>query len=59
MPLPWLEVTPSVWKSSVDSLAAARLCNEAMATVVATQPTRFYGVALLPTLSDTPQSRPE
>ena len=49
VPLPWIETAPSVWQNPAQSLEAARLCNDALAQVVRTHPTRLYGVALLPT----------
>jgi predicted TIM-barrel fold metal-dependent hydrolase len=49
VPLPWIETAPTVWQNAAQAAEAARLCNDAMAKVVQSQPTRFQGVALLPT----------
>ncbi|MBC8103843.1 MAG: amidohydrolase family protein [Cytophagales bacterium] len=49
VPLPWIEVTPTVWRNAGQAAEAARICNDALAQVVRADPARFYGVALIPT----------
>ncbi|MES2461041.1 MAG: amidohydrolase family protein [Armatimonadota bacterium] len=49
VPLPWIETAPTVWQNAPQAAEAARLCNDALAKVVQSHPTRLYGVALIPT----------
>ena len=49
VPLPWLEVTPTIWQNPQEAKEASRLCNDALAQAVQTNKQRLYGVALLPT----------
>jgi predicted TIM-barrel fold metal-dependent hydrolase len=50
VPVPWLDGFPRVAKDPTLAATAARLMNDELAAVVATQPKRFRGVAALPTV---------
>lgn len=49
VPLPELGMTPEVERDPVLCVEAARICNDAMAELVAKHPTRFTGIAMVPT----------
>jgi len=49
VPLPWLEAFPRVVADRALAVQAARFINDEIAAVVAAEPKRFRGVALLPT----------
>ncbi|CAM9765101.1 unnamed protein product [Phaeothamnion confervicola] len=51
VPLPWLECEPAIANDEVTALATCRVANDAMARLVAAHPTRFVGIALIPTVS--------
>ena len=48
VPVPWIEGFPKVYADPALSAQAARLMNDELAEVVATNPKRFRGVAMLP-----------
>ena len=48
VPLPWLETFPRLGADRSAAVAAARLMNDEIARVVAAEPKRFRGVAILP-----------
>lgn len=50
VPIPWLESFPRVAADRTLAAEAARFMNDELAEVVAAQPNRFRGVALLPTV---------
>jgi predicted TIM-barrel fold metal-dependent hydrolase len=50
VPLPWIETTPKVWQNPTLAEKSAILCNNALAEAIQTEKSRFYGVALLPTI---------
>jgi uncharacterized protein len=50
VPVPWLEAFPRVANDRTLAAQAARLINDEVAAVVADQPKRYRGVALLPTI---------
>ena len=49
VPLPELGMTPEVESDPVLCAEAARICNDAMAELVAKHPDRFIGIAMVPT----------
>jgi predicted TIM-barrel fold metal-dependent hydrolase len=49
VPLPWLDAFPRVANDRALAIEAAKIVNNEIAAVVAAQPRRFRGVALLPT----------
>jgi predicted TIM-barrel fold metal-dependent hydrolase len=49
VPLPWIETAPPVHADPNLCSEAARIFNDGLANIVAGQPDRFMGVALLPT----------
>jgi len=51
VPVPWIEGFPKVYGDPVLAVEAARLMNDELAAVVAAHPTRFRGVAILPTVN--------
>jgi len=51
VPLPWLEAFPGVVNDQVAAPQMARLMNDELAAVVAKEPKRFRGVAVLPTVN--------
>lgn len=51
VPLPWIEATESVYNDPALAAAAARLCNDEIAALVARHGERFRGVALLPSVT--------
>jgi uncharacterized protein len=50
VPIPWLEAFPRVATDRTAAPQLARLMNDELAAVVANRPTRFRGVAVLPTV---------
>jgi predicted TIM-barrel fold metal-dependent hydrolase len=50
VPVPWLEGFPKVYADTALATEAAKLMNDELAAVVATNPTRFRGVAILPSV---------
>jgi predicted TIM-barrel fold metal-dependent hydrolase len=50
VPVPWLEAFPVIANDSKLAPQAARLMNDELAAFMSTQPKRFRGVALLPTV---------
>ncbi|HXW26587.1 MAG TPA: amidohydrolase family protein [Xanthobacteraceae bacterium] len=48
VPVPWIEAFRKVYADPVLAVQAARLMNDELAAVVASHPTRFRGVAILP-----------
>jgi 5-carboxyvanillate decarboxylase len=50
VPVPWSEAFPKVYNDPALALQAARLMNDELAAVVAGNPKRFRGVAILPTV---------
>jgi aminocarboxymuconate-semialdehyde decarboxylase len=50
VPVPWLEAFPRVATDRTLAPQLARLMNDELAAVVANRPTRFRGVAVLPTV---------
>ena len=48
VPLPWIEAFPKVFATQTLATQAAKLMNDELAEVIATHPTRFRGVAILP-----------
>jgi predicted TIM-barrel fold metal-dependent hydrolase len=51
VPIPWIDGFPKVYNDPALAAEAARLMNDELAAVVATYPTRFRGVAILPTVN--------
>jgi uncharacterized protein len=51
VPLPWLETFPRIASDQELAPQAARIMNDELAAVVATNPRRFRGVALLPAVN--------
>jgi aminocarboxymuconate-semialdehyde decarboxylase len=49
IPLPELGMTPQVESDPILCAQAARICNDEMASLVAKYPSRFTGIALVPT----------
>ena len=49
IPQPFIETAPNVFNNPVKALQAAQYINDAIAGIVNSYPTRFKGVALLPT----------
>jgi predicted TIM-barrel fold metal-dependent hydrolase len=50
VPVPWIEGFPKVYVDPTLATQAARIMNDELAAVVAAHPTRFRGVAILPTV---------
>jgi uncharacterized protein len=50
VPVPWIEAFPKVYNDPALAVQAARLMNDELAAVVAGNPKRFRGVAILPTV---------
>src|SRR4051812_15484988 len=50
VPVPWLEAFPRVLNDRIAASQLARLRNDEIAAVVAKEPKRFRGVAVLPTV---------
>jgi hypothetical protein len=48
VPVPWIEAFHKVYADPALAAQAARLMNDELATIVASHPTRFRGVAILP-----------
>jgi len=48
VPLPWLEGFPKISSNRMLAAEAARIMNDELAAIVAAQPKRFRGVAMLP-----------
>ena len=48
VPVPWIEAFHKVYADPTLAAQAARLMNDELATIVASHPTRFRGVAILP-----------
>ena len=48
VPVPWIEAFRKIYSDPVLATQAARLMNDELAAVVASHPTRFRGVAILP-----------
>jgi predicted TIM-barrel fold metal-dependent hydrolase len=49
VPLPWLECEPEVHGNVERAVQACRVANDAMSALVSAHPSRFVGVALVPT----------
>jgi len=50
VPTPWIEGFPKIYADPTLAVQAARLMNDELATVIAAQPKRFRGVAILPVI---------
>ena len=50
VPVPWIEAFHKVYTDPALATQAARLMNDELAAIVASQPTRFRGVAILPVI---------
>jgi uncharacterized protein len=50
VPVPWLSGFPKIASDRTLAAKAARLMNDELAQIIAVQPQRFLGVALLPTI---------
>ena len=50
VPVPWIEAFPKVYSDVALATQAANLMNDELASVVATNPSRFKGVAILPSV---------